>query len=149
MGYVLDYKVSPACSCMKHYCYNCMDDENGVNHLEHCDFCEKDHCRECVSIEECATVCHNYYCKECKVIEECSECQVQYCVECEPLQKCGGSCNNKLCESCARGGKCEKCSTFFVTPVHNTGDVAIAAGARTVVTAAMEQHLVLTRRELI
>ena len=40
---------------------------------------------------------------------------------------------------------------FFVTPVVRmvTGDVAIAAGARTVVAAAMEQHLALTRRELI
>jgi hypothetical protein len=39
---------------------------------------------------------------------------------------------------------------FFVTPVVGvfTGDVAIAAGARTVV-AAMGQHLALTRRELI
>ena len=41
-------------------------------------------------------------------------------------------------------------ASFFVTPVHNTGDVAIVAGASTVVAAmTMKQTLALTRRELI
>ena len=106
-------------SCMKHFCYDC-EDEDGEEYwgrvLRRCRICDKSYCRECSSMKEC-DYCQESYCKKCKGLEKCGECGDNYCGECEPLIKCGGSsfrCSEKKFDRCVdEKRKCDLCSIPF------------------------------------
>ena len=105
-------------NCLKHYCYNCMDDENGGLLLKFCSICENEYCYECSSTVQC-TYCDEDYCIECRSTEDCGGCGNKCCSEC--IESCGGSltltCNVKFCGGCAYESteeeKCGKCGKLF------------------------------------
>ena len=99
-------------SCTKHFCYNCTDEDDECI-LRYCNFCEKEYCFDCGSMEKCVD-CNEFYCKEC--LEECGECGNTYCGEC--IGKCGGfGCSRKFCSRCANQKRaCDYCGIHFCNP---------------------------------
>ena len=108
-------------SCTKNFCHSC-EGEDGNFLLLYCEFCNKDYCGECKSIELCEK-CNDHYCKECKSMEECEGCDGFYCGDCQSITKCGASpwgrhCNAKICDSCADEG-CDVCKIPFCNACSN------------------------------
>lgn len=133
-------------NCMKHFCHECTNEENGEDVLLYCKICEKEYCTECASMETCAE-CNDAYCNECKSMVECGECNNNFCSNC--IAKCGRfQCNENVCNSCADERSCNDCNILLCCACWaSTVGVAIAGVVRTVVrtTAAMMQTEYLGR----
>ena len=106
-------------NCVKHFCYNCMDDdENGGLLLKFCKICEQEYCYECSSTVTCMN-CEEDYCKECRSMEDCGGCGDKCCSEC--IKNCGSlyrghPCSLKFCGGCAdEREKCHLCRLPFCT----------------------------------
>ena len=75
--------------CTKHYCYNCLEEDDEENCLRYCVGCERDYCRDCVKIDVCVS-CDDFFCDYCTKVK----CNV---------------CNDTICNGCIGYGKAYGC----------------------------------------
>ena len=89
--------------CMKHYCHDCFEDEDG-NEIycmsDVCRTCNRRHCLNC-SRERTCTSCNQWSCVDCMDTKRCVQCEESVCLSC--VRECrSGCCEGKIwCDSCA------------------------------------------------
>ena len=95
------------CSCTKHFCNDC-EDENGADHFESdCKICEKSYCKGCATMDTCSE-CYESSCKKCQEKTglkgmECEQCSKYYCRPCIPFwARSWGADGSFRCARCSR-----------------------------------------------
>jgi len=88
------------CQCLKHYCYNCPEEEDEKDCLRYCNSCQRDYCRDCVKIVKCGN-CHGFACEHCFKDKECDNCKDMLCPECvrDDSHECS-YCGVLYCNNC-------------------------------------------------
>ena len=92
--------------CLKHYCNDCMIDEDAEktkSMIEYCDNCDRN------------------YCMECSTIDFCDRCEKTFCSTCRNMNVCGSeTCDYEICEECAKvERRCSVCEEIFCSDCHS------------------------------
>lgn len=90
--------------CMKHYCYEC-EDEQGVSYMgSECHTCERGYCLHCKTVKNC-NICERPFCVDCDVFKQCFDCACNLCCDCAS----GNNNNSDTCRNCEKVW-CWKCT---------------------------------------
>jgi len=94
--------------CLKNYCDECEDDDDGdVLLLPCCQECGRMYCQQCERMNCCGIndyECRKYFCVDCVEANECAVCTSSACKQCVVSKdagiECSGGCDRYLCRDC-------------------------------------------------
>jgi hypothetical protein len=94
--------------CLKNYCDECEDDDDGdVLLLPCCQECGRMYCQQCERMNCCGIndyECRKYFCVDCVEAKECAVCTSSACKQCVVSKdagiECFGGCGRYLCRDC-------------------------------------------------
>ena len=105
--------------CMKHYCHDCSEEDEGENVFcmsDVCWTCNRRYCSHCSREWNC-NCCDEWFCVECKDTKQCAQCDKSVCLRCISNRGCRNNCcEGKIwCISCVQYGDalvpCDNCGT--------------------------------------
>ena len=96
-GYEYGAQLVTCYDCMKHYCFNCVEEEDGdyiycMSTL--CGFCNRRYCLHCSRERHC-TCCDKRFCVDCMQMKQCAQCDKSVCLSCIAGDE-------NLCHKCTR-----------------------------------------------
>ena len=106
--------------CMKHYCHDCEEYEDGkeISFMSDlCGICNRRYCLHC-SRERCCDSCEEYFCVDCMDMKQCAQCDENTCRNCISTRKCcNHCCEGKIwCDCCVEDDaliRCENCEIDY------------------------------------
>ena len=102
-GYEYGAQLVTCYDCMKHYCFNCVEEEDG----------EYIYC-----LGTLCGFCNRRYCFHCSRERPCTSCEKKFCVDCMDMNQCA-QCGKSVCLNCISGDEnlCHKCIRCNIDPI--------------------------------
>ena len=119
---VLDYGTQDVTcyDCMKHYCHECVEEEDGEEIYcmsDLCNICIKRYCLHCYRVRECTSCA--WFCVDCMDMKPCAQCEEIVCLNCISKRSCRSQCcEGKIwCDHCVQYEDalvaCENCDAEY------------------------------------
>ena len=116
--------------CMKHYCHDCVEQEDGEGEENYCmsslcGICKRRYCLHC-SREWYCDSCDEWFCVDCIDTKHCAQCDKSVCMNCISNRGCRNNCcEGKIwCIPCVGYGYdlklCETCDAEYCADCNST-----------------------------